>query len=328
MNRKGIFLLVLVFLVFIGISAVSANENTTDVVTAEDGGQDVLEKSNDKKAVIHANDYSSYYGSGKKITVKVNDNHGKPLKNVRVAIVFNTGTHGFKHTDRNGKVYFNVKQNAGYHKANIYLKDSFYVCDDVDIGVKVTKAPVKLSVSKIKSKTNKYTTLKAVVKNKKGSKVTQGIVKFKINGKTYSAKVKKGVAAKKIKLKKAKTYTYKAVFSAKNYKSKSASSKVIVKKHIKRYYYKKGGYSFGVSKKQQRKILYVKKHQHSRSLSTYANFKVKTGQHYYGMPVYAVVTTWSGIQYGRYYHYPQVQFVVMYGKNTWDWDYLTVHYKI
>lgn len=318
----------MIFLIFISISAVSASENATDVVAYDDEGCDDLGDSYNTQAFITAKDYSSYYGSDKKVAVQVKDENGKAVKHVSVAMSCDSGSYSSKNTNSEGKAYFNVYGDVGNHRANIFLEDLSYDSDTVQIKVKITKAPVKLTVSKVTSKTNKYATLKATVKDSSGSKVKQGTVKFKINGKTYKVKVKNGIATKKVKLTKAKTYNYKAVFSAKNYKSKTASSKVIVKKSSSGHYYKKGGYKFKVSNSQYKKIKYVKNHKHSKHLSTYADFKIKTNYYYGGLPVYAIVTTWSGIRGGQYYNYPQVQFVVMYGPNTWDWDYLTDHYQL
>lgn len=336
MNNKTKLILGLVFLIFISMSAVSANENTTDAVAYDeeyyddyyDEWEDDYEDDDYTAAVVSANNYNSIYDSGKKIAVQVKDEYGSPLRGVDVAVSYDTGRFDSDYTDSNGKAYFKVYEKVGNHQAYVFINEDNYDGNTVLINVKVTKAPVKLAASKITAKTNKYANLKVTVKDKWGYNVNQGTVKFKINGKTYSVKVKNGVAAKKIKLTKAKTYTYKAIFSAKNYKSETVSSKVVVKKPAKMYIYKKGKYSFKVSAAQQKKIKYVKNHKYSSHLSTYADFKVKTGKYHNGMPVYAVVTTWSGIQSGHYYNYPQVQFVTMYGPNTWDWDYLTVNYKL
>lgn len=318
--KKKFFIIGLVLLVILSISAISAAENTTDVVSNDDDYE--------IPAVISAKDYSSVYNSGKTIPVQVKDNNGNPLEDVDVAISLNTGRFYSDFTDSNGKVYLEVFENAGSHKANIFINDEGYDAKTVKINVKVAKAPVKLTASKITSKTNKVTTLKATVKDQWGYSISQGTVKFAINGKSYKVNVKNGVATKKIRLTTAKTYNYKATFSSKNYKSKTVSSKVTVKKDTG-HYYKKCGYTFRVSNSQYKKIQYVKNHKHTKSLSTYANFKVKTDKTYYGYPIYAVITTWSGIQGGNYLNYPQVQFIVTYGSpDEYDWDHLTVHYKI
>lgn len=333
--KNKFFIFSLIFLVFICISAVSAAENTTnDNVIAEYDDYldyDFLDEDyNDEpqKAVITASDYSSYYDSGKLLPVKVKDSNGNPLRGVNVKIKFYDGSMSYDSTDSNGKAYLFISQNVGTHKATISIDDDNYKASAIKINVKITKAPVKMTAVKATSTTNTYATLKVNVWEIDGYDVDEGQVKFSVNGKTYSAKVYDGVAVKKVKLTSAKTYTYKATFTSPNYKSKTVSSKVVVKKAPKLHYYKKGGFSFKVSDSQYKKIQYVKNHKHSSYLTTYADFKVRADQNYYGSPVYAVVTTWSGIQNGRNLNYPQVQFVVMYGPDTWDWDYLTGHYKI
>lgn len=331
MNLKNkFFIICLMFLVLISISVVSAAENATDIVSNDENAMDVYQDSDEgpQEVMIVAKDYNSYYDSGKALVVRVMDYDGDVVDDVDVNIRYSSKNVDYECSDDDGKCYFYVDENVGSQRAKIFLDDYRYTVAPLIIKVKVTKAPVKFAVSKVTSKTNKYATLKAVVKDKWGNKINQGSVKFKINGNKYKVKVKNGVATKKIKLKKAKTYYYSAVFSAKNYDTKKASSKVIVKQAKKTYTYKKGKFSFKVSESQYKKIKYVKNHKHQKNLPTYANFKVKTNQKYYGETVYAVVTTWSGIRNGQYLHYPQVQFVVMYGEDTWEWDYLTAHYSL
>lgn len=266
--------------------------------------------------------------SAKQIPVSVKDSYGNPVDDVKVTVKYFNGVSYDENTDSSGKAYFYAYPEIGTFATYFNVDDENYAANPVKINVKVTKAPLKLSAAKITSVSNKYVKLKATVHDEWGDKVLEGKVKFTINGKSYTVKVKNGVASKKIKLSKVKTYKYKASYTGKYYKSKSVYSKVIVKKPVKKYTIRKGSYSFKVTANQYKKIKYVKNHKYSRHLSTYANFKVKTNKYYYGEPVYAVVTTWSGIQNGHYYNYPQVQFVVMYGSNTWNWDYLTSHYKI
>jgi len=92
----------------------------------------------------------------------------------------------------------------------------------------------KLTLKKYVTTDNRYAIMKATVKDKYDDTIDGGIVKFKVNGKTYTVKVKDGVAVKKIKLK-AKTYTYRATFTSKYCKTKTSTSKLYIKK-TKKYY--------------------------------------------------------------------------------------------
>lgn len=328
---KKVLIICLTIVALLSISAVSASENTTDYASVGEDDGDVLsveqpqtlKSSSPTKVKIVSQDYSSYYDSNKKLHVQVKDSKGNPVKDALVEIFDFNDDAGY--TNSNGKVSFSVKQSVGNYKAKIIVDDGIYKATPIKINVKITKAPVKISVKKITSYTGQYAKLKVTVKDRFGDKINSGNVKFQVNGKTYKVKVKNGVATKKIKFKTAKTYTYKATFSSKNYNTKAASSNVVVKKV---YYIKKAGYTFKLSEAQYKKIQYVKNHKYSSHLSKYANFMVKTNKYHNGMRVYADITTWSGIMSGHYYNYPQVQFVTMYSSDPWDWDYLTGHYKL
>ncbi|MEE3490661.1 MAG: hypothetical protein VZR10_07325 [Methanobrevibacter sp.] len=98
--------------------------------------------------------------------------------------------------------------------------------------IKIVKTPTKVKISSIKGKPRAKKYVTATVYDKSdGLKHWGGKVTFKINGKTYKVKVKKGVAKLKIKLpSKEKTYNCKATFSGdKNSKSKTVKFKITVK---------------------------------------------------------------------------------------------------
>ena len=337
MNLKGkFFIFALLLLVLLTVSAVSANENSTDIVSTDENSDEVISVQADDdllqkgsyNAKIIASDYSGYYGSSKVLKVNVKDSKGKNLKSVFATVTYSDGSEDYEQSNSAGNMYFHPGLYPGNYKAKIKLDDSEYKAKPVSINLKILKSPVKMSVNKITTKTNKYVTLKATVKDKSGYAVDEGYVTFKINSKNYKVKVNNGVATKKIRFKTAGTYSYTATFTSKNYNTKKASSSVVVKKASTGHYIKKAGYTFKVTNSQYKRIQYVKNHKHDQYLSKYANFKVKTGSYYDGLPVYAVVTTWSGIRRGKYLNYPQVQLVVMYGSSERNWGYLTVHYKI
>ena len=118
---------------------------------------------------------------------------------------------------------------AGNYKFSITtIPDKNHNSITIKVPFKVNKLNTKLTVKKTKGYTIS-STLKATVKDVKDDYVNEGVVKFTINGKTYKAKVNKGVAKVNLKLSKAKTYSYKATFVSNNFYSKTASSKLVVK---------------------------------------------------------------------------------------------------
>ena len=87
----------------------------------------------------------------------------------------------------------------GTYKLTISIEDSAYKIDPVTITVKINDMSPKVYAKKIVT-SDKYLVLKATVTNN-GKNVNEGKIKFTIHGKTYTVKVKKGVATKKVKIK-------------------------------------------------------------------------------------------------------------------------------
>lgn len=215
----------------------------------------------------------------------------------------------------NGKTYStNVKN--GIATTNIKLSTGTYDCiasfsedncysNNTKFKVVVSPASVKLKAYKLISTTKLYFNLKALVKDTSGNKIKEGVIKFTINGKTYSANVKNGIATKKIKLKKAKSYKYKATFSSKNYQTKTSSSKVIVKKAKKWYKYKYGKLVGKISYKQYTKLL------NSYNAGKYKQLSVKTGKYNtYKVPKY----TYKKVTYKKWKYKKVLR------SEFWNWD--------
>jgi len=281
MDKKIIFALS-IFIMFLSISVVSANENATDVGINNDELLSDIEEPYNSEIIV--NEYNSYYNSMNPLTVKVKTNTDEK-SNIPIQIKNNAGKIVYSdYTDDDGVCLFNIYETAGKYKFTVDLgKSASYKAKSVVINLNIKKAPVKLTANKVISDTKSYTALKATVKDNDGCTIDEGTVKFTINGKSYKVKVDSGVAYKKIKLTKDKTYTYKAVFSSKNYNSKSVSSKAVVKKAKSYYIFKAGKYSCKLSYSQYKKLINAKLNGKDSTV------KIKIGSYPYKAPNYKTV---------------------------------------
>ena len=133
--------------------------------------------------------------------------------------------------DENGNVYeawwdeddenywFEDKLPAGEHELTVYLDDDgYYTAEPLTYTVYVEKSYFSGSVTckAYYGTTSGTLTMKATVKDSYDNR-EDGTVTFKVDGKSYTVKTKNGVATKTIKIKKAGTYTYTAVFKSGNY---------------------------------------------------------------------------------------------------------------
>lgn len=190
-------------------------------------------------AVITASNYYSYYNSGAKMTVKMTDQAtGNPITSSYVTVKFTnkktkkTVTKNYL-MNSNGQASFTPPVGAGTWTVE-------YSSADVDINASVvqktatiTKPAVKIKAFKVTEYKGFKIKLKAKVTSG-GKKVNEGKITFKINGKTYTAAVKNGIATKKVKLSKVKTYKYTSKFKGTNYKdSKKVKAKAVMKERVK-----------------------------------------------------------------------------------------------
>ena len=224
-----IYLFGILLVVMLSLSAVSAEDNATatdDLQLLGDGesavGDGVADAGQEIKIV--ANDVNAYYSKTSGYAVSLVDEQGNPVTDANeVKAVYSDGRQAIASNTNDGEYLFDL-DTVGNWATTIELNDSHYKATSVLIYVKISKAPVKITAKNFYSNTKQYTTLKAIVKDKNGDSVDEGTVRFKINGKSYDVKVKNGVAVKKIKLTKAKTYTYQATYlTNSHYKSSEAS---------------------------------------------------------------------------------------------------------
>lgn len=257
------------------VSAVSAAENTSsDVVISVDeecavnteNNQIILEENNDdyddkEKIEIIADDVDLYYSTTYAYIVSLADEHGDPVDNVdELKVVYSDGDEEIGEFDEDGDYLFSMDKIAN-RKATFYLTDSYYKADPVTANVKISKSPVKISTKVYYSNTKQYTVLKAILKDDDDEPIDEGYVEFKINGKTYNVRVSDGVAVKKIKLTKAKTYAYTATYLENDHykKSKTSKNKVYVYSSTKNARtFKIKGYKVTLTQNQYNKLINAK----------------------------------------------------------------------
>ena len=190
------------------------------------------------EGVITASDLKTEYHSGKTIKVTVTDKTtGKGIATtLKVQYVQNgkIAKEASYKTDSNGVAQITTALPVGKYVFKISHDDTKdnVTAAAVSKVLSIVKTTTKVTAKKASAYKGYKVTLKAVLsKTKDGKKVNEGKVKFKINGKTYTVKVKNGAATKKIKLTKVKTCKYTAQFLGNENikKCKVASGKAVVK---------------------------------------------------------------------------------------------------
>ena len=164
---------------------------------------------------------------------------------------------------------------VGTYTVTAVCNDDYYNIKPATFTVKITKGTVKVTPKVYHIAKGGYATLKCKVMDSYGQEVDEGTVTFKINGHSYTVKVRDGWATKKVKLNKAKTYKYTATFTGKNYYSKSASSKVYVYKTSKKARtFKLGKYKIVVPLAKYKKLINAKNTNKLISYSFYTGKKI------------------------------------------------------
>lgn len=185
------------------------------------------------QATITANDFSSSYMSGATMYAKITDaKNGKPLSALNVGVAFTNGkttVTRYFNPNSNGEITFEPPVGVGTWTVTIFPGFDYITGQTVKKAT-ITKSSATITAHKVTGYKGFKTTLKATVKSH-GRNVNEGTVKFKINGKTYKAAVKNGVATKKIKLKKLKKYKYTAQYLGNGNlgKTKNAKAKAVLK---------------------------------------------------------------------------------------------------
>ena len=264
-----------------------------------------------EKIEIIVEDIDFYYSTTYSYIVSLADESGYPIDDVNeLRVVYSDGDEEIGEFDEDGDYLFSMDKIAN-RKATFYLIDSNYKADPVTINVKISKSPVKISTKVYYSNTKQYSILKAIVKDVDGEPIDEGKVKFNINGKSYYSNVKNGIATKKIKLTKAKTYTYSATYIGNDHykNSKTSSSKIYVYSSTKKdRTFSVKGYKFTLTQNQYNKLINAKNTGKTVGYNIKTNKKVKqtiTKNHKNYRTVKAIA--YAYINYGGKAPYKQTQ---------------------
>lgn len=225
-NNLIVSVSILFLVLFLSVGIVAANENNTSKHMEFANGNDSIESDilrdfddldEEYTAKIIARNTTQKYNGDNEVVVKIVDNDNEIINGAGVFI-----NDRFAPTfDDEGKYHFYFDFKPGNHKLKITLEDSYYTAKPVVINLKILKSKF---TGKIKCKSYWGTdkgkvTMKASAYDDELMEYVNGYITFKVNGKSYKVKTKKGVATKTIRIKKAGTFTYSAQFTNDKYSS-------------------------------------------------------------------------------------------------------------
>ena len=197
-----------------------------DAVYAKINNQILKLSVNSKYSTLIVKDFTKYYGSSKKLSVKLVNCYNKGIKGEKVSIKVGSKTYTAK-TDKNGIATFKIKNSPKTFNIKVsYKGNKYYTGTTKSIKAKIVKPIIKASKTTIRKKGKFVVTFKNA--NKKAMKHVK--VKFKLNGKTYYKTTNsKGQAKVTINLKANKKYTVKVGFkSTKTYGTTTLTKKIKV----------------------------------------------------------------------------------------------------
>ena len=198
--KKQLIILISVFILIAGISAVSANENTTDLhqsmeaydnnvinTDLEVDDNNIIQPNNtDVKSnvSIDINDFEMYYKNGTKLTGKLLDNNSNPIINQTVSITIN-GILYNRTTDGNGTFKMNINLDPNVYNFTVAYNGSD-IYNSTFKNAKVTVLSVIESYDLVKYYKNE-SQYYATFLDKQGNPVANNTtVTFNINGVFYT----------------------------------------------------------------------------------------------------------------------------------------------
>ena len=198
--KKQLIILISVFILIAGISAVSANENTTDLhqsmeaydnnvinTDLEVDDNNIIQPNNtDVKSNVNIdiNDFEMYYKNGTKLTGKLLDNNSNPIINQTVSITIN-GILYNRTTDGNGTFKMNINLDPNVYNFTVAYNGSD-IYNSAFKNAKVTVLSVIESYDLVKYYKNE-SQYYATFLDKQGNPVANNTtVTFNINGVFYT----------------------------------------------------------------------------------------------------------------------------------------------
>ena len=198
--KKQLIILISVFILIAGISAVSANENTTDLhqsmeaydnnvinTDLEVDDNNIIQPNNtDVKSNVNIdiNDFEMYYKNGTKLTGKLLDNNSNPIINQTVSITIN-GILYNRTTDGNGTFKMNINLDPNVYNFTVAYNGSD-IYNSAFKNAKVTVLSVIESYDLVKYYKNE-SQYYATFLDKQGNPIANNTtVTFNINGVFYT----------------------------------------------------------------------------------------------------------------------------------------------
>ena len=210
-----------------GIATFNIKPTSKDGVVYAKINNQILKLNVDSRyTTLIVNDFTKYYKSSKKLSIKLVDCYNNGIESEKVSIKIGSKIYT-SYTNDYGIASFKINNSPKTFKANVIYKGNvYYTGTSKSIKVKVVKPIIKASKTTIHKKGKFVVTFKDA--NKKAIKHVK--VKFKIGGKTYIKTTNsKGQAKITINLKANKKYTVKVGFkSTKTYGTTTLTKKIKV----------------------------------------------------------------------------------------------------
>ena len=198
--KKQLIILISVFILIAGISAVSANENTTDLhqsmeaydnnvinTDLEVDDNNIIQPNNtDVKSnvSIDINDFEMYYKNGTKLTGKLLDNNSNPIINQTVSITIN-GILYNRTTDGNGTFKMNINLDPNVYNFTVAYNGSD-IYNSAFKNAKVTVLSVIESYDLVKYYKNESQYYATFLDKQRNPVANNTTVTFNINGVFYT----------------------------------------------------------------------------------------------------------------------------------------------